>query len=128
MLAPSAASRDDTKFCNFVLGAGETWSWGPCESRWPKERYYQLNLAVLNKYGTMEFRGFPATHDSERALAWVQFVLKFVEHYSTVRAEEGDFFGEETAAAGLKKLQRMQAAATFEQLEAELKLDLGYFK
>merc|ERR1719313_107197 len=33
-----------TDFCNFVL-TGEIQSWGPCSSRWPKERYYQLNLA-----------------------------------------------------------------------------------
>lgn len=41
----------------------------------PKNRYYGLNLAALNKFGTLEFRYFPCTKDKAKMEDWIAFVM-----------------------------------------------------
>merc|ERR1719253_2354991 len=67
---------DEQHFCNYVLSQGMTKKRkqnlekalemtpgsdelelkGPCQAKYPAIRYMSVNLAVLNKYGTLEFR------------------------------------------------------------------------
>jgi hypothetical protein len=88
-------------------------------------RYTQLNLEALNKYGTLEFRGFPATYNAERYLAWINFLIHFVERYkdcpsSPSSASGCDYFAHDDAQVGLELLTLAQATATLEDLAVEL--------
>lgn len=103
-------------FCNDVLGRASP-ARRPCAERYPPERYSQLNLAALDRLGTLEFRGFPATHDPQRALSWVHFVLSFVEAFK----DDASAFDAEDAKRGTQALRRAQLAASVQQLEAEMR-------
>jgi hypothetical protein len=88
-------------------------------------RYTQLNLEALNKYGTLEFRGFPSTYNAERYLAWINFLIHFVEHFKDSHASAktsipSDFLAVDDVHEGLDMLTRAQATATLEDLAEEL--------
>lgn len=89
-------------FCNSALGVtrdpqtlkktGLEGAWAPsqkgtssagkvCEVKGVEERYTALNLHSLKTHGTIEFRQHAGTHDVERVLRWVQFVVAFVNAY-----------------------------------------------
>jgi len=108
-------------FCNSIMP--EAMGGGPgsrvCARRYPKARYFQLNLVPLDRLGTIEFRAFPASNDPERVLRWVLFVLKFVELYK----EDGRFVG-----ADFEYLEKAQLEASLDELEAELSMDLQFFR
>ncbi len=40
-----------------------------------QSRYYGLNLAALSKFGTIEFRYFPATQSKAQLTSWIKFVM-----------------------------------------------------
>lgn len=90
-----------------------------CRQRYPRARYFQVNLATLNRLGTLEFRGFPATTDPERALRWILFVLRFVEHFK----DDSRFVGKEAEVLELAQLE-----ASHEDLQGELKTNLTFFR
>jgi len=146
--------QDDTKFCDFVLGRYEGAT--PCSDRYPQERYSHVNLAVLNKYGTIEFRAFPASSDPRRVTEWVQFLLRFVEHFKDdgrwhlhgagqeldhptleqrVEALEAKVEQLETNpkdadafAADFERLAEQQRTASLADLEEALGADLSYWR
>eukprot|EP00928_Gymnodinium_smaydae_P094084 TRINITY_DN7854_c0_g2_i2.p1 TRINITY_DN7854_c0_g2~~TRINITY_DN7854_c0_g2_i2.p1 ORF type:complete len:337 (+),score=18.78 TRINITY_DN7854_c0_g2_i2:196-1206(+) len=96
-----------------------------CSMRHPKARYFQLNLMPLDRLGTIEFRGFPATNDPVRALKWVQFVLKFVETFK----DDGRFAPHNKGSVrDLQQLSRAQQEASLVALESEMKMDLSYWR
>merc|ERR1712151_1444148 len=85
--------QDRDSFCNFALDTGMNFRkfaavvdnpnhLHPCRMRYPWQRYYQLNLAPLIRFGSIEFRAHSATYDEERVLRWTKFLLAFVEHFS----------------------------------------------
>merc|ERR1712070_363000 len=87
---------DHTKaqeMCNQILRVGGDYP-EPCKRRYPWQRYYQVNLIPLFKYGTVEFRGHSATYDQERIARWIQFLIAFVEHYGSPKgaAEMNQYF------------------------------------
>lgn len=95
----------------------------PCEDRYPDERHQQVNLAVLDRLGTIEFRAFPATNDGQRARRWVEFVLRFVE----TMKDEQEFFSR-SPAEDLFALTNAQKLASLKQLEAKLGVDMSYWR
>jgi len=119
----SGAELDDTQFCDDMVGAryprGERpeYSSRPCSprNRYPSERYQQVNLVVLNKYGTMEFRAFPATNDPERAMQWVQFILRFVD-----RLKDDAGWVKASFDATLQALAEDQLTQSFDSLATAL--------
>lgn len=87
-------------FCNSALGVtrdpltlkktGLAGAWGTERGRGTEgkvcqrkgdERYTSLNVHALGKHGTIEFRSHAGTHDIERVLRWVQFVIAFCHAY-----------------------------------------------
>jgi len=113
--------RRGTAFCSSIMP--EAMGGGAftrvCAQRYPKARYFQLNLVPLDRLGTIEFRAFPASNDPERVLRWVLFVLKFVEHYK----DDDRFVG-----APVDVLETAQLDASMDDLEAELSMDLQFFR
>jgi hypothetical protein len=71
--------KDKKDFCNYVLKMPG--SPNPCEQRYPHQRYFQLNLVPLHKFGTIEFRAHSSTYDPERIFRYGQLMLAFVEHF-----------------------------------------------
>jgi hypothetical protein len=119
------------EFCDAIWGYSESYenrssiNYRPCSRRYPKERYYQLNLVALLRLGTIEFRGFPATRNKERALRWVYFLLRFVETY-----KDDDRFFRGAVGEDLDRLAEAQASpeTTLDVLEREIGADLSYFR
>eukprot|EP00928_Gymnodinium_smaydae_P094081 TRINITY_DN7854_c0_g1_i1.p1 TRINITY_DN7854_c0_g1~~TRINITY_DN7854_c0_g1_i1.p1 ORF type:complete len:594 (+),score=57.56 TRINITY_DN7854_c0_g1_i1:93-1874(+) len=96
-----------------------------CSMRRPQARYFQLNLIPLDRLGTIEFRGFPATNDPVRALRWVQFVVNFVDKFK----DDGRFAARKSARVpDLHQLRRAQQAASLDDLESEMNMDLSYWR
>jgi len=90
---------------------------GPCEKRYPAERYFQLNLIPLARYGTIEFRAHSATHDADRVTRWVQFLIAFVEYFGRgAGKDEIDSFSSGTSHGDYIKLQEAQKGATAVEL------------
>eukprot|EP00930_Biecheleria_cincta_P099532 TRINITY_DN9115_c1_g1_i1.p1 TRINITY_DN9115_c1_g1~~TRINITY_DN9115_c1_g1_i1.p1 ORF type:complete len:652 (-),score=103.99 TRINITY_DN9115_c1_g1_i1:74-1939(-) len=106
-------------FCDAALQDVYRGTQNPCSRRYPRARYFQVNLAPLNRLGTLEFRGFPATNDPERALRWILFVLRFVEHFK----DDSRFVGKDAEV-----LEFAQLEASHEDLETELNTDLAFFR
>jgi len=92
---------------------------GACSQRYPKARYFQVNLVALNRLGTIEFRGFPATTDPNRGLQWVLFLLKFVDRYK----DDSRFLHEDVDVLGKAQLE-----SSLGELEEELSSDLSFFR
>merc|ERR1712048_1502882 len=100
----------------------------PCSLRYPKERYFQLNLIPLARYGTIEFRAHSATHNTERVTRWVQFLTAFVEYFGRGAGKhEMDTFLQGTTHEDYIKLQEAQKTATVDDLFSKLsdELDTG---
>jgi len=111
-------ARHAKSFCNRVFG-GSWFSGSVCDERWPKERYFQLNLVPLGRLGTVEFRGHSATHSRERVARWAQFAVAFVEYFGRGKGKAQvlkRFFGNESADDDWAELQRAQQAATHDDL------------
>mmetsp|Transcript_101221 Transcript_101221/g.179789 ORF Transcript_101221/g.179789 Transcript_101221/m.179789 type:complete len:611 (+) Transcript_101221:48-1880(+) len=114
--------------CNKVLkwDAGNPY---PCGSRYPSQRYFQVNLVPLQKYGTLEFRAHSATYDQERVARWVQFLIAFVEHFGAGAGQESmkQYFSAGTWEDGYHLLKEAQLKATSDELFGELegKVDAG---
>lgn len=89
--------------------------------KYPHQRYFQVNLVPLHKFGTLEFRAHSATFDPERIMRWTQFLVAFVEHFGKGpgHAKMTRFFMA-SDAADYKRLQRAQREATAASLFAEL--------
>jgi hypothetical protein len=110
-------------FCNSVVSHiydGST----PCSKRYPKARYFQVNLVPLDRIGTIEFRAFPATTSVERALKWVNFIVSFVEHFKDDRR----FIDQELArgdkdSVDVEPLRTAQREASLKDLADELSMD-----
>jgi hypothetical protein len=108
-------------FCNAALAAPDDEA--PCEPERPSgapsgPRYFQLNLVPMISLGTIEFRGFGATHDVERALRWIHFVLAFVEHFGSDLSEWEAFAAgaDDDPDKALVELAQKQANATAAEL------------
>lgn len=103
----------------------------PCAERYPMQRYYQVNMVPLRKYGTLEFRAHSGTYDHERIARWVQFLIAFVEHFGGEgTASTKHFFSAPSWEAGYERLATAQRSATIEDLFKELegKIDSGTAK
>jgi hypothetical protein len=108
-------------FCNYIHEMKGWRGQDPCNSRYPHQRYFQLNLIPIFRYGTIEFRAHSATTDVERITRWSQFLLAFVEYfgYGAGRAEMTKYF-ESSADEDYAKLQDAQRRATMEDLFNDL--------
>jgi len=119
-----------TEMCNEILRVpGDP---NPCSSkRYPWQRYYQVNLIPLSKYGTLEFRGHSATYDQERVARWIQFLVAFVEYYGATKKpgsqdrvpgadEMNRYFSRSSWEEGFRELARDQQIATREELWQKL--------
>mmetsp|Transcript_85148 Transcript_85148/g.150626 ORF Transcript_85148/g.150626 Transcript_85148/m.150626 type:complete len:569 (+) Transcript_85148:115-1821(+) len=112
--------KDHTKaqeMCNQLLRVGGDYP-EPCKRRYPWQRYYQVNLIPLFKYGTVEFRGHSATYDQERIARWIQFLIAFVEHYGSPKgaAEMNQYFSGGKWQRGFLRLAEDQQTATAEAM------------
>jgi len=115
--------------CNAILSVpGDP---TPCKSRYPWQRYFQVNLVPLSKYGTMEFRGHSATYDQERVARWIQFLIAFVDYYGTSGspapgrssspgADEMNEYFKGSWEEGFRKLARDQQLVKGEDLWSKL--------
>lgn len=119
--------QDDSKFCNWVNGgylsgySGENYDSypsQPCDQRYPNERYHNINLIVLNRYGTIEFRAFPASSDAQRVTSWIRFVLKFVDSFKDRHEFLRD--GHDDPEVAALELEHAQTAASLEGLAQEV--------
>jgi len=108
-------------FCNAALAVPG--SRRPCQRRYPHQRYFQLNLAALHRFGTIEFRAHSATYDPVRIARWVQFLVAFVEYFGNGNGYRSMmwFFMPASAKSGYKALQKAQRQATAEGLFRDLK-------
>lgn len=127
---PALDVADDGDFCDFVMqgehGRGDRRVCARPGENWyyPDERYWQVNMVVLNKYGTLEFRAYPSSPDTERVLHWVRLVTTFVERMRHV----DHYFAPPSAEDALFALEQDQALASLVDLERALDLDLGFFR
>merc|ERR1711976_490506 len=113
-------SRDKTEFCNYVLRMpGNN---NPCEQKYPHQRYFQLNLVPLHKFGTIEFRAHSGTYDPERIFRYGQLLLAFVEHFGTGKGSQSmvQFFAGHSAEVDYAKLAVAQREASAKELFREL--------
>jgi hypothetical protein len=104
-----ASPSDSMDFCNAVFKLEEDER--ACEERYAHQRYFQVNLLPLTRYGTIEFRAHSATTKLERVTRWVQFLTAFVEYFGNTReglAETAPYFDEdrETDFSQLRDAQR----------------------
>lgn len=124
---------DARPFCNsmFALPSNPN----PCDERYPYQRYSQINLMPLTRYGTIEFRPHSATVKLERVARWVQFLTAFVEHFgntdeglSSTKAFFDDDF--ESDFADLREAQRSaKLAELFEELGSKVdSQSLAYYE
>merc|ERR1711974_16191 len=108
-------------FCNKILTTpGSTRA---CKWRYPHQRYSQVNMVPLWKFGTLEFRAHSASYDQERILRWTQFLLAFVEHFGLgggANTGMSRFFTSGSEASDYRKLQRAQQMATSNELFDQL--------
>lgn len=51
------------------------------------DRYYGLNLAALQRYGTLEFRHFPLVDDRRRLFDWIRLLMELKSAATTVSVE-----------------------------------------
>lgn len=109
-----------TDFCNTVLAVPEAER--PCEQRHPHQRYFQLNLASLQRHGTIEFRAHSASADAERILRYAQFILAFVEYFGNGKGKKeiADFFSSSSADTDFLKLVSAQRKASHKELFSKL--------
>lgn len=127
-------------FCNSALGVkrdpltlkkiGLEGAWGNegkkgkkvdgkiCHIKGMDERYTALNLHALGKHGTIEFRQHAGTHDIERVLRWVQFVVAFVHAYRNSLSMDRYF--DDEVVTDWEDLFEDQLRATPERLFASL--------
>lgn len=115
--------RNAQDFCNKVhdLAAERNL---PCNSRYPHQRYFQVNLIPLSStsHGTIEFRVHSATYDMSRIAAWVKFLVAFVELFGTETTLTDPYFREDaTFEEDYEALRKAQQAATLDQLRDDLK-------
>jgi len=118
-----SSSRSGAKdMCNAVLKAdGYGSNPFPCNGRYPKERYFQVNLVPLQKYGTLEFRAHSATYDAERVARWVQFLIAFVERFGTGESSwSKPYFSAGSWEEGYESLRQDQLSARSKELFAAL--------
>jgi len=83
------------------------------------QRRFHLNLAALDRYGTVEFRAHSATYDEERFAHWLQFTIAFVETFGKsggTYTGMKSFFQSQSADTDYRKLQRAQQTATRTEL------------
>merc|ERR1712048_1154147 len=111
--------KDKKEFCNYVLhmpGAPN-----PCEQKYPHQRYFQLNLVPLHKFGTIEFRAHSSTYDPERIFRSGQLMVAFVEHFGLGKGAQSmaQFFSGDSDA-DYAKLAGAQRMATAKDLFLEL--------
>lgn len=95
----------------------------PCKARRPNQRYFQLNLVPLHRFGTIEFRAHSASYDLERIGRWSQFLVAFVEHFGAGKGAqrmEKYFSWWSNADKDYEKLRQAQRAATAAELFDEL--------
>merc|ERR1712032_657558 len=94
-----------------------------CAESHPLQRYFQLNLVPLAKFGTVEFRGFSATYDSVRLARWVQLLVALVDYYGHGEGfnKMQAFWSANSADEGYAALQRAQREATTAELFEDLK-------
>jgi len=115
-------SASTLKFCNAILatpGSEEA-----CDKRHPHQRYFQVNLVPMHKFGTIEFRAHSGTYHRGRVLRWIQFVVAFVERFGLgggAKTKMSRYFTTGSAANDYRKLQRAQQSATSDELFEELK-------
>jgi len=106
----------DAQYCTSIMPS--EWR-NSCQERYPEIRYFQVNLVPLDRFGTIEFRAFPATSDPERSLRWVLFLLRFVDHYK----DDARFLDIDSDG-----LAEMQLESSLEELEQELNTKLDYYR
>lgn len=106
------------EFCDFVLDTPSSVTRHPCREQRPDERYYQLNLAPLGRFGTIEFRAHSATYDVERAGRWINFLVGFVDHFSVHGGM--DAYLEGSADAQYEEVMRLQRHASAANMWSEL--------
>jgi hypothetical protein len=123
-----------TDFCNDVLRLNNVRD--PCKLGYPHQRYFQLNLVPISKYGTIEFRAHSATYDDTRVVRWVQFLLAFVEYFSHGKGYQEvspyvtGYRSDKDAYSALQQAQRKATTKElFDKLKDSLDTDAGeYYK
>lgn len=83
------------------------------------EKFFQINLTPLGRFGTLEFRLGSASADGERVARWIQLIVGMVDA-SKDPATVSEFFDEDIGR-DLMQLQEAQDAATPEALQQVLK-------
>jgi len=116
----SLTKKNILAFCNAVISRPGMDA--PCSESYPHSRYFQLNLAALARYGTIEFRAHSATYDGERIARWVKFVVAFVEYFGTAKEGSNSMatFFDEDFDRDLAELTAAQRNAKTEELFQEL--------
>lgn len=94
----------------------------PCSSKYPHQRYSQLNLIPIHKFGTIEFRAHSATYDIERVMRWTQFLVAFVEYFGHGKGARSivNAYSKQSADEDYHRLQNHQEKATLNKLVKEL--------
>lgn len=112
-------SGSDEDFCNSILTTPG--SDRACGFRHPHQRYFQVNLVPMSKFGTIEFRAHSGTYDAERVLRWVQFCVGFVERFGRGEGVGMDEFFKGGRQGDYAKLQHAQQTATAEDMFEQLR-------
>merc|ERR1719436_1191748 len=92
---------NQTDVCMALMGGGKTGIVNWCERDYtmPRlfhaldnpEKYFQINLTPLGRFGTLEFRPGSATLDVKRAARWFQFIIGFVHTFKNTAHSERFF-------------------------------------
>jgi len=112
-------------YCETIIRAWSTLAAGnTCSGKDAYARGLQVNINPLPVQGSIEFRAFPGTHNPKRFLEWIVFVHRFLNKYQDHDIgllQVGD-------AEAAKQLEDAQYAASLDDLEGELGVDMSYWK
>ena len=77
-------ARLDNGFCDGDLPSlQDTDTWEGYVYRLHGDRYCWVNLLAVRKHGSIEFRLHEATEDPEKVVAWIEFLVSYVENVRT---------------------------------------------
>lgn len=85
-------NKEDRKRLPSIGSLADFKRWG-----WNKSRYYFINWAAFNKFGTVEIRGHEGTNDSTAIGNWITAHTRFVDYVKDISLADLDKMFSETA-------------------------------
>lgn len=127
MLPEEDARLNQFEACTALIGTHRTVQWckedvtmnQAMRARLNPEKYFQINVTPLGRFGTIEFRAGSATLDPERAQRWFQFLVAFVHTFK--HTDKAKHFFDDAFEEDLEELREAQRTASAAELTTLMK-------